>query len=106
MRNLINIVNESFVPEDNLSDDRLATLKLDIEQGNLPTIYNASWVNDPSIWTMGDLENLGWMDKSYTHDSSGEVDGWTRHYTGPQPIMVKTKGSEKLEQLNPGETLE
>jgi|GEM_PF-5309479 len=88
------------------TDPRLDQLAKQIKNGDMPVIYNASYVADQSIYTMGDLEELGWMTKRYTHDSSGEVDGWIRSYTGPQPVLVKTQGADQLQQLNPGETLE
>jgi hypothetical protein len=54
---------------------------------------------------MGDLEDIGWMTKFYTHDAEGEVDGWTRCYYGPNPILVETLGSEVLQELENGDEL-
>lgn len=101
MREFINIVNEAS----NLNA-RQEKLKTEIVLGAKPVVYNASSVADENIYTMGDVERIGWMTKEYTHDASGEVDGWKRHYSGPKPIMVKTEGAAGLKQLNPHETLE
>jgi hypothetical protein len=93
--------------DDDMADNnrRQARLKAEIEAGMMPTVHNASSSSSP-IYTMGDLEMLGWMDKEYTHDSSGEVDGWTRFYTGPKPIKVHTQGAKQLQVLNPNELLD
>ncbi|MEA1980835.1 MAG: hypothetical protein U9N54_07675 [candidate division Zixibacteria bacterium] len=84
---------------------RQLKLKAEIENNLLPRIMNCSSSANQEQYTMGDLQDLKWMTKTYTHDSSGEVDGWERYYTGPNPILVKTIGSPELEILNPGETL-
>jgi len=86
--------------------DRLALLKKLVEENSHPIIQNCSSVSDSHLFTMNDLQELGWMFKSYTHDLSGEVDGWERFYSGPAPVLVKTIGSDRLEILKPGETLE
>ena len=60
---------------------------------------------DP-VYTMGDLQGLGWMDQEYTHDNEGEVDGWIRYYDGPAPVRVATHGAKELKVLNPGSKLD
>lgn len=84
---------------------RQGLLKLEIESGHQPIIHNVSATSRP-VYTMGDLEALGWMTKSYTTDQSGDVTGWTRAYHGPKPVRVKTMGAKHLQVLNPGEVLE
>ena len=86
-------------------DKRQARLKAEVEAGMMPTVHNSSGSSEP-VYTMGDLQDLGWMDKRYTHDSSGEVDGWERDYFGPKPVKVHTSGGTGLRMLNPGETLD
>ena len=81
-------LHQSILTEDSTATDRQARLKQEIEAGQSPTIHNGSLSKDASVYTMGDLEKLGWVDKNYTHDSGGEVDGWTRSYHGPKPIKV------------------
>jgi hypothetical protein len=103
--------SSEFVTEDIIDTDmadrnkRLARLKAEVEAGMEPTIDNVSRSTSPT-YTMGDLEDLDWMEKEYTHDSEGEVDGWIRHYHGPKPVKVRTRGAESLRVLNPGEVLE
>lgn len=82
--------------------DRQARLKAEIEAGYMPTVENCSGSSSP-VYTMGDLQALGWMTKRYTHDSSGEVDGWERDYFGPNPFRVNTMGAKELRVVNPGE---
>lgn len=84
---------------------RLKRLKAEVEAGKMPIIRDVSGTSD-NVFTMGDLENLGWMSKHYTTDPSGEVDGWTRDYFGPKPVRVQTSGATSLKTLNPGDTLD
>ncbi len=96
--------------EDTVNDDMadrsnsLARLKAEVEAGMMPTVYNVTSTTDP-VYTMGDLEALGWMEKEYTHDNEGEVDGWIRYYDGPKPVKVHTAGAPELRVLNPGGTV-
>jgi hypothetical protein len=86
-------------------DKRQARLKAEIKIGMIPIVYNVTRTTDP-VYTMGDLEDLGWMDKEYTHDLEGEVDGWIRYYDGPGLIRVATDGAGKPQILKPGEKLD
>jgi hypothetical protein len=70
-----------------------------------PVVFNASGIINQETFTMGDLEDIGWMTKFYTHDAEGEVDGWTRCYYGPNPILVETLGSEELQELENGDEI-
>ena len=72
----------------NDSTRRRARLKAEIEAGMMPTVQNVSGTTDP-VYTMGDLEALGWMEKDYTHDSEGEVDGWNRYYSHDAPGAIR-----------------
>ena len=76
---------------------RQARLKAEIEAGMMPTVQNASGSSSP-VYTMGDVQALGWMDKEYTHDSAGEVDGWNRfyHHDAPGAIRVSTGGGQTV----------
>jgi hypothetical protein len=85
-------------------EQRRAELKELVELGCIPQVANCT-AGAGDDYTMGDLQALGWMTKTYTHDAEGEVDGWERYYTGPQAIYVDTCGAEELEMLMPGETL-
>ena len=100
IRSYIDIINEAH--HNAIQKDVLQQLKAEVESGNMPTVNNCS--SCPG-YTMGDLEALGWMTKTYTHDDAGEVDGWTRDYSGPAPVMVQTQGAPHSQKLNPGETL-
>lgn len=84
------------------SDKRRARLQAEIAAGMTPLVHNVSSTSSP-VYTMGDLQSLGWMDKEYTHDSSGEVDGWNRYYSfdAPGPIRVPTH-SGKTAVWEPG----
>ena len=84
---------------------RQARLKAEIEAGFQPAVNNCSSSTKP-VYTMGDVEAIGWMYKEYTHDSTNEVSGVVRHYFGPNPIKVLTHGAAKLRTLNPGEDLD
>ncbi len=101
----VNEILESMEERAAQRQERLKRLKADVESGNMPVIQNASGVHDQSQYTMGDLEELGWMTKTYTHDSQGEVDGWDREYHGPKPVKVQTMGAKELQILKPGETI-
>jgi len=76
---------------------RQARLKAEIEAGLIPTVHNVSHTTNP-VYTMGDMQALGWMDKEYTHDSSGEVDGWNRYYShdAPGAIRVPTHSGKTI----------
>lgn len=84
---------------------RLKRLKAEIESGMMPTVHNASGASAP-IYTLGDVEALGWMTKHYTHDSSGEVDGWERDYYGPKPFKLHTTGAPELRVIHPGDVID
>jgi len=92
--------------ENDIRTQRLNRLRQDVVSNKRPVIHNVSSTADASIYTMGDLENLGWMTKRYTHDMEGEVDGWERDYDGPNPIQIQTTGAGKLRVLCPGETID
>ena len=84
---------------------RQARLKAEVESGSMPVVHNVSYTTEP-VYTCGDLEDLGWMDKEYTHDHMGEVDGWTRAYFGPAPVKIHTTGAPEPRILKPGDILE
>jgi len=92
---------------------RQARLKAEIEAGMMPGVHNITSSSSP-VYTCGDVQALGWMDKEYTHDSEGEVDGWTRHYSGPKPrhysgpkpIKILTHGAKGPQVLQPNEVLD
>lgn len=104
-----------FIIEDDIDDtidsdmrnrnSRQARLKAEVEAGLQPVVQNTTGSSEP-VYTMGDLQDLGWMEKEYTHDGDGEVDGWIRYYDGPGPVRVATHGAKSLEVLNPGGVLE
>lgn len=89
-----------------IAKERQDRLKAAIENNEVPEVYNASWTNTDE-YTLGDLEALGWMKKYYTHDSSGEVDGWTRDYLKHAPGSFKliTHGG-KARVINPGDEID
>ena len=79
-------------------------LKSLIESGSCPIIVNASsGSSDEFYWS--DVQALGWASKRYTHDCSGEVDGWIRTYSGPNTIALQTYGAKELQIIHPGETI-
>jgi hypothetical protein len=80
----------------------LITLKNLIESNKKPIIFNCS--SGPG-YTLGDIEDIGWMTERYTHDSEGEVDGWERDYYGPNSFMLETYGSTQLEEIKKGDTI-
>ncbi len=84
-------------------NDRQKQLKNDIIAGKIPIVENCSSCWPDYIYTMGDLQAIGWMTKQYTHDSSGEVDGWIRSYYGPNPVRVKTSGDKILRTIKSGD---
>jgi len=81
--------DEDFIDAD-MQDTkkRQARLKAEIEAGMIPTVQNVSSTTDP-VYTMRDVEALGWMEQYYTHDSQGEVDGWNRHYSSRAPGAIR-----------------
>lgn len=84
---------------------RQARLKAEVEAGRVPIVRNASSLSDDEVYTMGDLEALGWMDKDYHSEMMGPDDvntTWTRYYhsDAPGPIRVNTSGH--LEVWQPG----
>jgi len=83
---------------------RQARLKAEIEAGMIPAVHNASGSAKP-VYTCGDLEALGWMDKTYTHDSEGEVDGWEPEYFGPKPVKILTRGAPGPKVLKSGDII-
>lgn len=85
---------------------RLEMLKVMIESDKRPVVLNCSGCSDPSVFTLGDIEDLGWMDKRYTVDMSGEVDGWERDYYGPNPFMLYTGGASEMTEIKPGTTID
>jgi len=103
--------SSEFITEDVDSDmhdtkKRQARLKAEIEAGMMPTVHNASSASDP-IYTMGDVEALGWMTKDYHTERTGYDDydtTWTRYYhrEAPGPIRVHTTGGTASEIWQPG----
>ncbi len=108
--------SSEFITENGLTGDntqRLRRLKSEVESGRQPVVMNTSATADASVYTMGDLEALGWMDKEYhtnrrgprdSEDEEFDVD-WTRHYFGPKPIRVQTLGSSKLRTISKGDSV-
>jgi hypothetical protein len=95
-----------MVTESQVVTSRQAKLKAEIEAGQMPVVLNVSATADETEYTMNDLQAIGWMGKRYTHDSTGEVDGWERDYYGPNPIRVRSMGGSELRVLQPGATLD
>lgn len=95
--------------EDGIDDDmadperRQARLKAEIEAGMVPTVHNVS-ATTASVYTMGDVEALGWLEKDYHTTQIGDDYDvtWTRYYAAdaPGPIKVSTSGNIKV--WNPG----
>jgi len=104
MKSLKHIMEDVIDDDMRDTDKRRARLKAEVEAGMVPGIYNASSNADP-VYTMGDLEALGWMSQTYTHDSSGEVDGWERDYFGPKPVKILNRAG-RSRVLNPGDLLD
>jgi len=97
-------INEHNTPVNMVDDtERLARLKSEIEAGWAPIVHNVSGTKEP-VFTMGDVQTLGWMTKEYETDYDGEVTGWKRYYhkEAPGPIRVKTQGESELEIWQPG----
>lgn len=87
------------------ANERLENLKRAVESGCMPVVLNCS--SGPSdVFTLGDLEDLGWMTKRYTTDYSGEVDGWERDYFGPKPFTLQTWGALGNTVIKPGDTID
>lgn len=85
---------------------RLIKLKAEIEAGMAPIVHNVSGTTDP-VYTMGDVEALGWMTKDYHTTRMGPDDydtTWTRyyHHDAPGPIRVKSGGNMPPEVWKPG----
>ena len=85
---------------------RQQKLKQEIEAGLIPTVHNVSSTTDP-VYTMGDVEALGWMTKDYHTERTGHDDydtTWTRyyHHEAPGPIKVKAGGNMPPELWKPG----
>lgn len=105
MRNLIDII-ESIESEMRDPEKRRARLKAEIEAGMAPIVHNVSSTIEP-VYTLGDVEALGWMDKEYHTERIGPDDYetyWTRyyHHDAPGPIRVYTHGAKELELWEPG----
>jgi len=88
------------------TEKRRARLKAEIEAGYAPVVHNTSSTIDP-VYTMGDVEALGWMTKDYHTTSYGpdeEDTTWTRYYhrEAPGPIRVKTFGGGEPDVWKPG----
>jgi hypothetical protein len=86
-------------------NERQEELKKRIEEGLKPVVLNCSTYYDNSTFTLGDIEDIGWMNKRYTHDGEGEVDGWERDYYGPKSFRLSTHGSDTLEEIEPHTTI-
>ena len=73
-----------------MDDDtiRRANLLDMLNRNIIVSIQDCSFTSNPKLFTCGDLDALGLMDKKYTYDEVGEVDGWNRTYLGDSPIMV------------------
>jgi len=98
--------------EDNVESDmqnttkRQARLKAEIEAGYAPVVHNTSSSAEP-VYTMGDVEALGWMTKDYHTERYGPDDydtTWTRYYhrEAPGPIRVQTSGGREPQVWQPG----
>lgn len=90
----------------NALNERQKKLKELIENNQTPIVHNCTWDSNLSVFTLGDLQQIGWMDKRYTHDFDGEIDGWIRTYFGPNPFKLYTCGAKELEIINPNDTIE
>jgi len=82
------------------TEKRRARLRKEIAAGYAPVVHNVSSTVDP-VYTMGDVEALGWMTKDYSSTRSGAGDddydvSWTRFYhrDAPGPIRVKSGSGE------------
>ena len=85
---------------------RQAKLKAEIEAGMMPIVHNVSSTTDP-VYTMGDMEQLGWMTKDYRTERTGpdEYDTyWLRYYHSDAPgaIRVQSGGPNSIEVWQPG----
>lgn len=94
--------------DDEMSDEkkRLAKLKAEVEGGLMPIIHNASWGADRSVYYMGDVQNLGWMEKDYVSDPYGDVGDIEWFYTGPEPIRVETTGRKEPQVVQPNSVVD
>jgi len=104
--------SSEFITEDRVEDDmrdtgrRQARLQAEIKAGMMPVVHNVSSTTDP-VYTMGDVEELGWMTKEYHTTRYGpdeEDTTWTRYYhkEAPGPIRVKTMGGGEPVVWQPG----
>lgn len=80
---------------------RLQKLKDAIDNNEQPIIENCSFNSDKSVYTWGDLEQLGLSGRSYTHNKQGEVEEIRRSYRGSNPIRLKTWGLDGLTLVYP-----
>lgn len=83
-----------------MKEARLKELKTKIENGEAPFIASCSYCSDKEVYTMGDLQDLGFTRKKYEYDNEGEVETVDWFYLGPSPITVATYNGTKLVQPN------
>lgn len=81
---------------------RRAKLKSEIEGGLAPIVHNVSSTTQP-VYTMGDVEALGWMTKEYYSAGPDDV-AWARyyHHDAPGPIRVQSGGRSEPVVWEPG----
>jgi len=64
------------------AEKRRVRLSKEIKAGNAPVVHNVSSTTD-AVYTMGDVEALGWMTKEYHTSRYGDEEedvSWTRYY--------------------------
>jgi hypothetical protein len=80
-------------------------LKELIENDRKPKVFNCSSCSDVNTFTLGDLEDLGWMEKRYVCDYEGNVDEIIRKYFGPKAFFLCTYGVAEPELIKPNSTI-
>lgn len=79
---------------------RQAKLKAEIEAGLAPVVHNVSSTTEP-VYTMGDVEALGWMTKEY-YTVGRDDTSWARYYHHDAPGPIRVPAGNRLEVWKPG----